>query len=79
MSQLTVQTNDIITVNPNIMGGIPVFTGTRVALKTFFDYMETGESINTFLGDFPTVSKKQIFDFISLWKSFLTNEIKEKI
>ena len=40
-----------------IMGGIPVFVGTRVPLSFMFDYLRAGESLDTFLEDFPSVSK----------------------
>ncbi|MGN8224210.1 DUF433 domain-containing protein [Gracilimonas sp. BCB1] len=45
--------------NPNILGGTPVFKGTRVPVEILFDYLEEGASIDTFLNDYPTVEKKQ--------------------
>jgi uncharacterized protein (DUF433 family) len=50
----------VINIDPEILGGTPVFNGTRVPLKNLFDYLETGESIETFLADFETVTKPQI-------------------
>jgi uncharacterized protein (DUF433 family) len=44
--------------DPETMSGAPVFVGTRVPVKTLFDYLESGESIEGFLADFPTVSKE---------------------
>jgi uncharacterized protein (DUF433 family) len=41
-----------------ISSGTPIFTGTRVPVKTFFEYIEVGETLETFLGDFPTVSRE---------------------
>jgi uncharacterized protein (DUF433 family) len=44
--------------DPEIFGGQPIFFGTRVPLSFFFDYLKDGESIDTFISDFPAVSKK---------------------
>jgi uncharacterized protein (DUF433 family) len=52
MAQITIQTD------PEIQGGIPVFVGTRVPVKTLFDYLEAGDSLATFCDDFPSVPKK---------------------
>ena len=41
----------------DILNGMPVFRGTRVPVKTLFDYLETGESIEEFFDDFPTVTR----------------------
>ena len=48
-----------ITRSPDIMSGAAVFTRTRVPVKTMFDYLEAGETLDTFLDDFPSVSRKQ--------------------
>ena len=45
-----------ITVDPDIHSGTPVFTGTRVPIKTLFDHLESGDALEVFLGDFPSVS-----------------------
>ena len=50
---------DIIHSDPEIMGGTPVFVGTRVPVKNLFDYIEGGHNLDEFLDDFPSVSKKQ--------------------
>jgi uncharacterized protein (DUF433 family) len=47
-----------ITRGPDIMHGTPVFGGTRVPVQTLFDYLEGGESLEEFLGGFPTVSRE---------------------
>jgi uncharacterized protein (DUF433 family) len=47
----------LITVDPRIQGGVPVFAGTRVPLKNLFDYLEAGESLDQFLDDFPSVAR----------------------
>lgn len=52
--------NKVISIDPEVLSGTPVFSGTRVPIKNLFDYLETGESVKTFLDDFPSVSKKQV-------------------
>jgi uncharacterized protein (DUF433 family) len=54
----------IITADPDIMGGTPVFTGTRVPIQTLLDYLEAGDSVDDFLEGFPTVKKAQIIAFL---------------
>ena len=49
----------IISRDPEIMGGTPVFVGTRVPVVAFFDYLEAGDSVEAFLEDFPTVTREQ--------------------
>lgn len=49
----------VITRNANILGGIPVFTGTRVPVKTLFDYLKANHPLDDFLDDFPTVARGQ--------------------
>ncbi len=46
----------VIDRSPDVMGGTPVFAGTRVPVETLIDYLETGETIDGFLDDFPTVA-----------------------
>jgi uncharacterized protein (DUF433 family) len=48
----------IISASPEIMGGTPVFAGTRVPVQTLLDYLKAGESIDDFLDGFPTVTKR---------------------
>jgi uncharacterized protein (DUF433 family) len=52
--------SQIISVSPEIMGGTPVFAGTRVPAQTLLDYLKAGESINDFLDGFPTVTREQV-------------------
>ena len=48
----------VITKNPGILGGTPVFRGTRVPIQVLFDYLEGGETLEDFLEGFPTVSRE---------------------
>ncbi len=47
----------LVTIDPDIHSGTPVFVGTRVPIKTLFDHLEAGDSIEVFLDDFPSVSR----------------------
>jgi uncharacterized protein (DUF433 family) len=49
----------VIHSDPEVMGGTPVFVGTRVPLQTLLDYLEAGDPLNDFLEDFPTVTREQ--------------------
>lgn len=53
------ENHPIISISPEVMGGTPVFTGTRVPVQTLLDYLKAGESIDDFLDGFPTVTKEQ--------------------
>jgi uncharacterized protein (DUF433 family) len=55
----------IITRSPDVMGGTPVFSGTRVPVQTLLDYLEGGESIDDFLAGFPTVRRDQVVAFLA--------------
>lgn len=61
----------VISSNPKVMGGTPVFLGTRVPVQTLIDYLEAGDSISDFLEGFPTVTKEQAIAFLE--------EAKEKV
>jgi len=56
--------SSVISSNPEVMGGTPVFRGTRVPVQTLIDYLEAGESISGFLDGFPTVTKEQVIAFL---------------
>jgi len=54
----------MITSSPEIMGGTPVFAGTRVPVQTLIDYLKGGESVDDFLEGFPTVRREQVIAFL---------------
>ena len=49
----------VVRTDPEILGGTPVFAGTRVPVKTLFDYLEAGDTVDRFLDQFPSVSRAQ--------------------
>jgi uncharacterized protein (DUF433 family) len=57
-------TSAIISSSPDIMGGTPVFAGTRVPVQTLLDYLEAGDTIDEFLEGFPSVTREQIIAFL---------------
>jgi len=59
----------LIQRSENIMGGTFVFGGTRVPVKTLFDYLEEGETLEEFLDDFPAVTKKHAVRVLELFGS----------
>ncbi|MDE0154660.1 MAG: DUF433 domain-containing protein [Gammaproteobacteria bacterium] len=56
--------NPVINRNPNILGGTPVFMGTRVPVRILMEYFETGEDLNEFLDQHPSVSREQAIQLI---------------
>ena len=54
----------LITKSAEILSGTPVFYGTRVPVQTLVDYLTTGETIDEFLDEFPTVSREQVIRFL---------------
>ena len=63
--------NAVISRSPDVMGGTPVFAGTRVPVQTLLDYLEAGDSIDDFLGGFPSVSRDQVINFLEQAKDRL--------
>ena len=65
---------DVIEVDPEKMSGTPVFTGTRVPINHLFDYLKSGESLEVFLKDFPTVTREQALGVIEVMRERLLTE-----
>ncbi|MBC7923256.1 MAG: DUF433 domain-containing protein [Ferruginibacter sp.] len=69
---------DVINIDPEILGGTPVFSGTRVPIETLFDHLESGITIDGFLDDFPSVTKEQVIQILELvGKLFASDKIKQ--
>jgi uncharacterized protein (DUF433 family) len=56
----------VINIDPEILGGTPVFNGTRVPIKNLFDYLEAGHSIDYFLDDFEGVNRDQVLRLLEV-------------
>ena len=61
----------VIACNLDVMGGTPVFSGTRVPVQTLLDYLEAGDSIDDFLAGFPSVNRQQVVSFLEQAKDRL--------
>ena len=64
----------VIQRSPDILGGTPVFRGTRVPVQTLIDYLEAGDRLEDFLADFPTVSKEQAVAALQMAKEALIQD-----
>lgn len=62
----------IVNKDPEILGGTPVFMGTRVPIKAIFDYLENGDSLDEFLDDFPGVSREQAIGILEIARNSVT-------
>jgi uncharacterized protein (DUF433 family) len=68
------QLSDIINIDPEILGGQPVFKGTRVPVETMFDHLEAGISLYEFLEEFPTVEKAQAVATLEIANKLMTSK-----
>ncbi len=67
-------TYNVININKEILGGTPVFNGTRVPIQALFDYIEDGEPLDEFLENFPTVTRKQAIQVLEIAGKLITSE-----
>ena len=75
-NRLSYMSNSLITSSPEIMGGTPVFAGTRVPVQTLFEYLEGGDTIDDFLDGFPTVTREQVVAVLESAKVRVLTEVK---
>jgi uncharacterized protein (DUF433 family) len=68
--------NDVITKDPDILGGTPVFRGTRVPFQVLLDYLKGGQALDAFLEDFPTVSREAAVRALEHAKSLVVNQLQ---
>ena len=66
--------HDVINVDNDILGGQPVFRGTRVPVESLFDHLEAGVSLDEFLNEFPTVSKEQAVALLEIANKLVTSK-----
>ena len=69
----------LISKDPEVLGGTPVFSGTRVPIETLFDHLEAGVSLDEFLDDFPTVSRDQAVALLEISNKILNSKDLEKL
>ncbi len=63
--------SSIVSCDPEVMSGTPVFSGTRVPVQALLDYIEGGESIDEFLEGFPSVTRAQVITFLEEGKALV--------
>lgn len=68
-ARLHAQQSAVISSDPDIMSGAPVFNGTRVLAQTLIEYLEAGDSIDDFLEGFPSVTREQVIAFLEETKA----------
>ena len=61
----------VVHSDPEILGGEPVFVGTRVPVKSLYDYLEAGDSLDEFLESFPSVSREQAVAALEMARSMI--------
>jgi uncharacterized protein (DUF433 family) len=62
--------------DPEILGGVPVFVGTRVPAQTLIDYLEAGDSLSEFLTDFPSVTREQAIAVLEQARAMLLTDAR---
>ena len=67
------QTDVVVHSDPEILGGTPVFLGTRVPVRNLIDFLEAGDSLEDFLRSFPSVSREQAIAALEMAGEFLTS------
>ena len=73
--ELTAGLSGVITKDPGILGGTPVFRETRVPFQTLLDYLEGGETLSEFLDDFPTVTREAAVAALEHAKSLVVSQL----
>ncbi len=70
-----VQSNNVISRDPDVLGGTPVFRGTRVPFQALLDYLEGGQTLDDFLDDFPTVTRDAAVHALEHAKSLVVGQL----
>jgi len=69
-------TTSVVHSDPGILGGVPVFVGTRVPLRNLIDFLERGYSLEEFLDEFPSVSREQAVSALEAAHDILANSAR---
>ena len=67
--------DEVILKDPDILGGVPIFRGTRVPFQALLDYLEGGQALDKFIDDFPTVTREAAISALELAKSALVGQL----
>lgn len=74
--KLSLMSDPLISISPQLMGGTPVFAGTRVPVQTLFEYLEAGDTVDNFLVGLPTVTREQVVELLETAKGKVLAEVK---
>ena len=66
----------VVHSDPEILGGTPVFIGTRVPVQSLFDYLEGGESLDDFFHQFPSVKREQALEGLQIARGTIINSVR---
>ncbi len=67
--------DEVIVKDPDVLGGTPIFRGTRVPFQALLDYLEGGETLDEFVDDFPTVTREAAISALEFAKSLLVGQL----
>jgi uncharacterized protein (DUF433 family) len=70
---------ELVSADPEIVSGTPVFKGTRVPVETIFHYLKAGDPLDEFLDDFPTVSREQAIALLEALRLHVLREVPAKV
>ena len=73
---MSAQKNELSIKDPDILGGTPVFRGTRVPFQALLDYLEGGQTLDEFLEDFPTVTRETAVRALEHAKSLVVSQLQ---
>ncbi len=65
----------VVTIDKEILHGIPCFTGSRVPVQTLTDFLESGDAIDDFLAVYPVIPRRQILDFLELSRDITLEQL----
>jgi uncharacterized protein (DUF433 family) len=73
---MIIKEDQLINIDPEILGGMPVFIGTRVPVQNLLDYLAEGQPLDSFLDDFPAVTREQAVGVLEVFKQALVTQGK---
>lgn len=68
----------VVSKSPEVLSGVPVFSGTRVPIKNLMDYLRAGDTIETFLDDFPSVKREQVDALLLFAEAILLEQVNAR-
>ena len=69
----------VISKSPEVLSGVPVFSGTRVPIKNLMDYLRAGDTIEAFLQDFPSVGREQVDALLRFAEAIVLEHVNARV